>query len=131
VFDKNPAFDGFGDPTLCGGRKSCKCAHVGQPDFQVLISKTLNTLTLSELEVISKPMCKGYDEKAMTQRLLAVINHAQPDKFPKLQGAVDLTKNFNPLDYPYNVTEVHYRRFLRLACDQGCQLHPNQITYLL
>jgi len=127
---RKPSYVGFSNPTLCG-RNSTSGAYKGSPDFQLLISKRLNKLTRSELEKISKPMCKAYDEKAMIQRLLAVVNHAQPETLPNLQQAVDLTEHFNPRDCPYNITTEHYIRFLHLAADQGCRLHTNQITRIL
>ena len=127
---KNPAFVGFGDPTLCG-RKSAKCAGRGSPDYQVLASKPLNKLTRSELETVAKPMLKAYDETAMVQRLLAVVNHALPKDLPNLQRAVELTVNFNPQDCCPPITTKHFHRFLRLALEQGCQLHPDQTTQIL
>ena len=126
----NPAFVGFGDPTLCG-RKSSKSATQGSPDYQVLASKPLNKLTRSELETIAKPMLKAYDETAMIQRVLAVVHHADPTKLPNLQKAVDLTENFNPQDYCPQITTEHFHRFLRLALEQGCKLHLNQTTQIL
>ena len=124
-----PEWVGFTHPRLCGSRWG-ECAWKGTPAFDKLMASTLNKLPQSELEEIAKYLCHWLQEDQILRRVLAVVNHADPNALDNLQKVVDLTENFCPELYPVIVT-THYHRFLRLASAQGCLLHTSQVTRIL
>jgi len=124
-----PDWVGFTHPKLCGSRFGT-VAYKGNTRFGELMAMPLNQIPQSQLEEIAKYLCNWLQEDQILRRVLAVVNHADPNALDKLQKVVDLTQNFCPDLYPQIVT-THYHRFLHLADTQGCLLHPNQLTRIL